>query len=269
MVVARYVATPEEAQPIADMVVEALVRDGWNCEIEKPLSVDAPRTTVVLANRRGEPTCLIEAQARPSYGPSLSGFASWLRAERAHARFSLATTVRGKVSGAVQIALKRDGVGLIVVGSGEFTVMVPAICPAYVVHVDPQVSLGRHGTTVRRLIDDFNVGNRIGALRDMCEFVEAETGKVTRKANRKGVIAKPASEVALYNWSTEIDVLKSVGVIDAALKADLHSFRNARNLVDHPARSASQTLARRSQLGERMVMGARLAGELLRASRRL
>jgi hypothetical protein len=109
----------------------------------------------------------------------------------------------------------------------------------------------------------------VGALRDMCEFVEGETGKLIRKAGSKGRVTKTKAEIDGYDWSTQIDVLKAASVINSIIKADLHSFRGARNLLDHPPRSTSEALARTRQLGERMLMGARLSGELLRVSKQI
>ena len=52
-------------------------------------------------------------------------------------------------------------------------------------------------------------------------------------------------------------------IVDDKLKQDLHSFRGARNLIDHPATSKAAEKKRQTQFAERMVMGPRLAGELL------
>lgn len=265
----RYIAAPDEVRPIADSLLVALSAKGWRCRTEVPFHGNAPLTTVVLATKGHEPTWLIEPQARPSYGTHVSRLSSWLRAERAHACLSIATTPDGHVSGAMLSSLKSDGVGLLIVDSDTFSVSMKCVAPALIVHLDPGVRLGRHATKVSSFIEDFNGGNRIGAVRDICEFVEGETGKLIHKARRKGVVTKTEAQIDTYNWSTQIDVLTSAGVIDTTTKADLHSFRGARNLVDHPARSRSDALARARQLGERMLMGARLSGDLLRVSTQL
>ena len=264
-----YLTTPDEAQPLADDIVTALTGQGWKCKRETPFDPDAPLTTAVLATKRQQPAWLIEPQARPSYGPHLVSLSAWLRAQRSYASLYIATTSDGSVSGTMLKGLQKDGVGLIIIDPGLLTISLAGVVPALVVHLDPSLTLGSHGPKVRTLVENFNAGNRVAALRDMCEFVEGETGKLIRKARLKGKVTKTAAEIDGYDWSTQIDVLKSAGVIDATIKADLHSFRCARNLVDHPPRSSSQSLSRKRQLGERMVMGARLSGELFRESRKL
>ena len=88
---------------------------------------------------------------------------------------------------------------------------------------------------------------------------------------------KTEAELLALQWSTLIDVLASANsytsrfppLVSNILKADLHSFRGARNLVDHPARGRRAEMNRQKQFAERMMMGTRLVAELVSIKRRV
>jgi hypothetical protein len=264
-----YISTPDEAQSIANEIVSALEADGWKCSIEEPFHVDAPYATVVVAKKPGQPIWLVEPQAKPSYIKQLSRLSGFLHGQRAHACLYVATTLDGEVSGAMLTALKKEGTGLIIVADGALTISLPATTPSLVLRLDPSLSLGRHAKKIDAVVQEYNSGNRIGAVRDLCEFVEGETLKLTLKAHKKGRIALTPSAIEKMQWSNRLDVLAKVGLLDPNLKSDLDSFRGGRNLFDHPARTAAEKRQREQQFVERMMMGARLTGDLLRVSNRL
>ena len=78
------------------------------------------------------------------------------------------------------------------------------------------------------------------------------------------------------DWSEQIDTLASVNaynptyrpVVSNTLKADLHSFRGARNLVDHKVHGKRAEARRQTQFAERMMQGPRLTAELLSLQRK-
>ena len=75
----------------------------------------------------------------------------------------------------------------------------------------------------------------------------------------------------------KIDILGSAAqatgarspLLESQLKIDLHSFRGARNLFDHPVRGMRAENRRELQLHERMIQGPRLLSELLRLQRKV
>lgn len=265
----KFVTTPDEAVPLAEIVLSYLSKHRWDCKIETPYSPTAPFTTVIHATKGTEPTWLIECQARPNYTVHVAALSSFLRAERAHACLSIATSPKSRVSLAMLASIKREGVGLLIVDSGQFDINHIAIAPSQVVHLEHRLALGKCKVQTKALFDDFNSGNRVGALRSMCELVEGLTGKLALKAQRKGLITQSVVAVQHFDFSTSINFLKSGGAIGEQLKLDLHSFRGARNLVDHPPISRAEKLSLDRQLGERMIMGARLVAELLSSARRI
>lgn len=262
----NYLSTPDEVQSTADDIISTLEGDGWKCAVEEAFHVDAPYTTVILAKKSGQPVWLIELQARPSYIKQLSHLSSFLHAHRSHACLYVATTLEGEVSGAMLTTLKKECTGLIIVADGKLSVSLPATTPSLVLRLDPSLSLGRHTKRVEEILVEYNSGNRIGAVRDLCEFVEGETRKLTLKAHRKGRIPQTPADIDKMQWSNRLDVLAKAGVLDKGLKSDLDSFRGGRNLFDHPAKTSAQKRQRQQQLVERMMMGARLTGDLLRVS---
>ena len=265
----RYISTPDEAQSIADDIISALEGDGWKCAIEEAFHVDAPYTTVILAKKTGQPVWLIEPQAKPSYIRQLTHLSSFLHGQRAHACLYVATTLEGEVSGAMLTTLKKEGTGLIIVADGALSVSLSATTPSLVLRLDPSLSLGRHTKRVEQILEEYNSGNRLGAVRDLCEFVEGETRKLTLNAHRKGRISHTPSDIDKMQWSNRLDVLAKAAIIDQSLKSDLDSFRGGRNLFDHPVKTKAEKRQREQQLVERMMMGARLIGDLLRVSSKM
>jgi hypothetical protein len=49
----------------------------------------------------------------------------------------------------------------------------------------------------------------------------------------------------------------------------MHSFRNARNVIDHKVKSKRENAARERQFAERMIQGSRLAAELITIKRKI
>jgi len=86
-----------------------------------------------------------------------------------------------------------------------------------------------------------------------------------------------AKAVQAKDWSEQIDTLGSFNaynaghqpVVDNTLKADLHSFRGARNLVDHKVHGKRAESKRQMQFAERMMQGPRLMAELLSLQRKV
>ena len=121
------------------------------------------------------------------------------------------------------------------------------------------------------MCERFNDGDRKDALRDLFEFVEGETDRLARKAVTKGWLVIDSTGIERMDWSSKINVLASNNqynagfsvLIDSNLKADLQSFRGARNLYNHPAVTTRAQNNRELQAQERMIQGPRLLAELL------
>jgi hypothetical protein len=95
-------------------------------------------------------------------------------------------------------------------------------------------------------------------------------------ASRKHVILVPEAAIEAQDFAGQINTLGSANatssgkpLIDNKLKDDLHSFRGARNLLDHKVRSKKQEQRRQCQMAERMLMGTRLMSELISVRRKI
>ena len=58
-------------------------------------------------------------------------------------------------------------------------------------------------------------------------------------------------------------------IVTGIFKNDLHSFRGARNLVDHKVRGKRDDVKRQKQFAERMMQGPRLVSELVSLQRKV
>lgn len=269
--------TPEEAQSIALRLRPYLRRQRLSVEVEVPIASDAPFATTLLAAASGT-VIAIECQHRPAYLAPLRELVGYLAVNRLDAEVSIATASDAELTASTLTALRSDGVGLMVLQSDDSVeVVLEARNPSLMITVNRTLSLGRCKAEIETIERKFNAGDRKGQLREMCELVERETGTLARRAAAKGWITKSVAEVDAMDFATRIDVLGSARLytggrsplLGGTLKGDLHSFRGARNLVDHPARNRRADLLRQREFPERVLMGARLVADLLPLQRRV
>jgi hypothetical protein len=189
----------------------------------------------------------------------------------------LATTREAHTQAGQITELRKDGVGLFLVGDDHgVTEALGASNPALMVLPDPTLGYGSCAREVSAALVKFNGRDRKDGLRDMCELVERETLKLALKASRRGWITIATGSIEAMQWANQIDVLASpksyaVGrrpLLSSALRDDLHSFRGARNLVDHKVKTRWEDLKRQTQFLERMAQGPRLVAELVGLSRK-
>lgn len=119
--------------------------------------------------------------------------------------------------------------------------------------------------------------DRKDGLRDMCEVVEQLTAELGVAASKKGRLKMPESVFRQKDWATQINELSRseaynapfVPLLKSSLKDDLHSFRGARNLIDHKVQSAQEEKLRQKQFAERMMQGPRLVSDLASLRRKI
>lgn len=269
--------TPDEAQTLAESVHKSGFFQGRRVLLEQPIDRDAPMRTTFLAAGVG-PVQLVEVQKAPRYEGPTRLLAQWLAAHRMYTQLYIATSHLDNVSLAEMAQLKRDGTGLLVIGeSGNVDVVLEAVCPALTVTPEPTLKLGKCNAEIAKLVQRFNSGERKAAFQEMCEVVERETRNLLGRAVKTGRVTTDANGASRADWSQQINLLSSPKqaaagtspVIAEAFKNDLHSFRGARNKVDHAPKNAKEAVKRDQQLTERMMMGPRLVDELLRLRRSL
>lgn len=269
--------TPEEARPCAGRLFKHLKRASGRVFIEKPAWDDAPYRTTLLT-RSGEDIVLYEVQGNLNFHDRLMNFAQWLHANRKYAELYLVTHANSPTTLVQFNQIKNHGVGLILLTDDEkFDLSLPAKNPALVVTPDPGLKYGELKSEVFACVHKFNGGARKDGLRDLCELVERETEKVLLTAARKGWSHLSEATIRSKDWSDQINALATNTImnggrnalIDGKLKDDLHSFRGARNLVDHQARTKREDWKRQRQFLERMMMGARLIADLVSLRRKI
>lgn len=248
-----------------------------NVRLEKVAFPGAPYRTTLAAERAGR-RILVEAQGTLSYGRSLSRLAAWLAANRQYAELYVAVTGEAVLQAAVLQELRADGVGLLVVAEdGSVTEYQRARNPALLVTPDPTLKFGPAQDEVEGSVTKFNEVDRKDGLRDMCETVERLTEDLGAAACRRGWLKVPEAEFRAKDWNGQINELSRkeayhpphTPIIEPHLKDDLHSFRGARNLVNHKVRSRREETRRDKQFAERMMQGPRLVAELVSLKRKV
>lgn len=273
----KFILTPEEAQETALVIAAHLRKQGMKIKTEVEAWPDAPYRTTLIATR-SELRLLVEAQGTLTYGKALKDLATWLAANRHYAQFYIATTSEAVLQAGSLGEMKKDGVGLFVVDDdGLVSEAQRSRNPALVVRPDPTLLFGDCKHEITDAVKKFNEVDRKDGLRDMCEIAERETEELALRAVRKGYLTLNEQAVKDKDWSSQIDTLASknaykVGkdpIVTANFKNDLHSFRGARNLVDHKVRGKRDDVKRQKQFAERMMQGPRLVSELISLQRKV
>jgi hypothetical protein len=273
----KFLFTPEEAQRPARAIEVFLAKKQMVVKVETAVSSEAPYRTTLLATKSGL-SFLVEAQGTLTYEKPLRDLAAWLAANRVYAELYLATTSEGVLPLGLLADLDKDGIGLLIVHDNRSVVVDrKARNPALVVTPDPTLKFGDCRVEVSSALNKFNNVDRKDGLRDMCEIVERETENIIVRASRKGWLTKDEDVVKQLDWSSQINLLSSsqayrsgkTPIISSSFKDDLHSFRNARNLVDHNVTSKRDDARRQKQFQERMTQGPRLVAELISLRRKI
>lgn len=273
----KFTFTPEEARPIAKVVARWVKKHhGHTCTVERPAWPAAPyRTTLV--SKSNNPKILVEAQGRMNYHRSLAELRAWISDFRHHAELYLAVPAEGAIDARGLEEMRSAGVGLLLVDDKkQVSVSFAARSPALIVTPDPTLRYGDCTDQTLSAIAKFNTVDRRDGLRDMCELVERETERLAIAASRRGRMNISESAITAMDWSSQINALASAKaasprtpLMDEAMKNDYHSFRGARNLVDHPARTKRDAARRERQYAERMTQGPRLIAELVSLRRQV
>jgi hypothetical protein len=281
----KYISTPEEARTIANVVLKFMRRQGFAVKIEKALDVDAPYTTTLIATK-SRLNVLFETQYQIRCDQSLKELALWLHSQNCYAELFIVAHRSSHISWDLFRDLETPGIGLILVDDGNnLKIERFPKNPALMVSHDPTLRFGSYDKKVKACMAKFNSpcsflsdnNIRRDAARDMCEIVEGLTEELAIHAVKKKHITLTAENIMEKDWAGQIDTLGSQNactagkppVLKSALKADIHSFRGIRNLLDHKTRSRSQEIDRQQQLAERMMMGPRLIDRIVKIKRKI
>lgn len=278
----EYICTAEEAWPIADAVKKFLQLEKYNVQIEKVITTDVPYRTTLLATRNHY-SILVDAQHKPDVDIAVKDLVVWLLSNTRCAELFIATDRAAVFSGKFFRALDNTGIGLMIV-EDDGTVIIDRNPknPALVVNPEPGLKFGKYAKAVGTCLKKFNSPSsllsgdnyRKDALRDLCEIVEGQTEELAVRLSNKGHLILDEEEIRKRKWNDQINLMASKDAykpnikpfITEPLKLDLHSFRDARNKLDHKVRSKRDEIARQQQLPERMMMGSRLVADLSKIS---
>ncbi len=261
---------PDEARAAAIAAAKHLTRHGSKVRSDRSPWPDCPYRPTFVAEKSGL-TVIVEAQGSLTYGKLLKELAVWLAAKRHYAEFYIAIMSNSTYHAGMLAEMRKDGVGLFTVDeNGQLSEELKAKNPALVVNPDPTLNYRSCKHEVAAALSKFNDVNRKDGLRDMCELVERETERLAVRASLRGWIRKTEPEIRSMSWSDQINMLAASGsynsghasLVSSTLKDDLHSFRNARNLVDHQVSGRREDQRRQKQYAERMIQGPRLVAEL-------
>jgi hypothetical protein len=273
----KFIVTPEEAQVPALAVARQLRKRGMTVKAEIEPWPGSPYRTTLVARHSGF-CVLVEAQGVLNYGKAIKELATWLAANRHYAELYLATVSEAILQAGMLGEMKRDGVGLLVVDeNGLVSESQRARNAALVVTPEPTLRFGDCKQEVLDAVKKFNEIDRKDGLRDLCETVERETEELALRAVRKGLLSMDEAAITAKDWSSQIDTLASKNaysagaspIVSTTSKNDLHSFRGARNLVDHKVKGKRDNANRQKQFAERMMQGPRLVAELVSLQRRV
>jgi len=175
--------------------------------------------------------------------------------------------------------LKRLGIGLLVVRESDVSEDIGTISCNRRFALEPGTSLGKYTKKIDEIIDDYNHGNCLNAIRDLCEEVEGATVSLALKAAKKTKISATVDEINdnEFDWANLIDGLsmkvwrgttQTQIIRDKKLRNSLHNFRDKRNLSDHH-KTSKQLRDLELQYPEAMLQGIRLLRELIILNNRL
>lgn len=266
-----FIFTSEDAQPTATRIITCLRRAGYRIEIEKALDENAPYRTTLIVRKNRHAIYLIDVHPELRYTQSIRELNLFLAKERKNCELYIALDSNTKLAATMLTQLKKDGIGVLIIDeNNKLDFHQKAKNFSLVVKPDPNLTFGSFSGQVWAAVQKFNDVDRKDGLRDLCEvFESAIEGLGLKLCKEKKFKTLTEEEFKRKDLIERIDVLSADNAyqsgsvaVDYILKADLHSFRNARNLVDHPSRTNAEEIRRQAQYADKMMMGPRLIHEI-------
>ena len=210
-------------------------------------------------------------------GNSLIDLARWLSSQRIYCELSIVTDEDANLTGAFLLGIEKEGIGLMIIDQNQKVNQIKKPKNfALIVTPEPTLSFGKYKNDVKDCIVKFNNGDRKDGLQDLCDLAENLTDILINRAFNKNHFVSTLNIVRM-DWSSKIDALASpkqynsgfAPLISDTFKTDLHSFRGARNLINHPPRNKREDMRRQRQYVERIMMGPRIISELVSINRKV
>lgn len=264
----------QELWPIARTVVRHFKKKHYTVESEAPLDANYGFRPTLIFRRKWE-TVVVEVRSAPSLDDPLQGFIKDALARQAEITIFLALPRErngDEISFPVSFLdmLRRSGVGLLLVDSAGTAEHEKAAKCSLRFSIPAGRTLSRYRERVSEAVQKFNRGDPIDGLRDLTEIFEEAVNELARRAATRRLVVPTLQEVDAMDLEGKINLLAAPErngqpqhrFLNEPLKADLKSFKGARNLGHHP-RSKKRQRELEAQLLERMQSGIRLLREIL------
>ncbi len=165
--------------------------------------------------------------------------------------------------------LKQYGVGLLLDDNGVIDEQRSAVKCNVRINLSERERGQKHRKQIDTILQKFNEGDFIDAIRDITELFECVVTELCGKAAKAGQINLTNADVDELELEGKINVLSTSvykgrsqkKYFDVTLNADSRSYKGTRNLSHHP-RNAAQRKQLETQLIERLLMGIRLVKEV-------
>jgi hypothetical protein len=256
---------------LALQVEKHFASEGYTVTQNQALWTDAPLISYSMT--KGSEVVLVELRQRPELPEYLQAFVLESVTRGEPARLFVAIEESGddeegpRISVAALRRLRELGVGLMVFATDRGTVIEAAVPFSLRCTAPPTL---RRDRTITGIVDKFNRGQPVDAVRDLVVLVEGEVTGLAMRAARAGQLSRSEAQVMQMDLNGLIDLIttSSYGgraqreLGDQNLRADLHSIRTGRNLVQHAPRTPQDAARRDRQLKDRIELGFRLVEEL-------
>ena len=172
----------------------------------------------------------------------------------------------------VHADLKNIGVGLLIIEGNNIIEDVTTISCHRRFALEPGTSLGKHKNRISEIVEEYNSGDCLTAIRNLADEVEDATYDLAAKAAKKGKINITAADIEAnrYDWEGIINCLSAPNYggqpqtkyFDTKLSNSMKSFKDVRNLSGHK-KGAKERKQLEQQYLEAMLQGTRLLRTLI------
>ncbi|MFC1480519.1 hypothetical protein ACFL5Y_03630 [Candidatus Omnitrophota bacterium] len=251
----------KDLTPLAEILIKHFRKNGYNKIIcEKPLHEDDLIRPTLICKKRGS-TIVIEIKETPSFPDYFEEFVKNCLLNRDRIELYLAVPFlidEAEITYPHNFLdkIKKYGVGVFVVKDKIIIERDKAIiCHMRITKADVEV-MGGNKKRILPMVEKFNKGQFIDAIRDLTEFYEEIITTLAKKAARARKIVPTISDIesSAYDFEKIINVLscpfwndknkkrkkQKKRYFDSRLNLDVKAYKGTRNLSHHPRTKAEE-----------------------------
>lgn len=263
----------ENLRPVAKVIAEHYKNKKYRILCEKTLREDYSFRPTLICKKGGE-NVAIEVMREPAFPFYFESFMKDCLVKREDLKIYLAFpyTVGEKeiaFTRSFSLKAKEYGIGILLVKDNRVIEDTKAIkCYMRITMSEFGNIVGSKGQ-ICNILDKFNEGQFVDAIRDITELVEDIVDRLAIKAAKKRKIVPTSQKVDSLDFEGKINLLsapqwqgkRQKRYFSEDLKDDLKSFKRARILSHHPRNRKEEKKLEKQSL-ERMRMGIRLVQEI-------